>query len=75
VLVVDTAHESSSRRQNLIDEDEDGLFRAELDSLADDIDELTDGQICGDEVLLLVDGSDVRLLDFLANDLEYVSND
>jgi len=70
MLLVDTAHERSSRRQDLIDEDEDGLLWRKLDALADDIDELADCEICGDQVLLLVDGCDVGLLDFLADHLE-----
>ena len=59
VLFVDRAHESSGGRQDLIDEDEDSLLWAELDSLADNIDELPDGEIRGNQVLLLIDGSDV----------------
>jgi len=72
VLLVDGAHERRGGRQNLVDEDEDGLLRAELDALADDVDELPDGEVGGDEVFLLVDGCDVRLLDFLADDLSCV---
>lgn len=71
VLFVDAAHESRSGWQNFVNEDEDGLLGAELDALADDIDELADGQICGDEILLLVDSSDVRLLDLFADDLKH----
>ena len=67
MLLVDAAHECSSRRQDLIDEDEDGLFRAELDALADDVDELAYGEVGGHEVFLLVDGRDVALLYFLAD--------
>ena len=55
--------------EHLIDEYEDRLLGAELDALADDIDKLADGEIGGHQVLLLVDGRDVRLLDFLADDL------
>ena len=69
VLFVDAAHESGSRWQDFVDEDENGLLWAELDALANDIDELSDGQVCRDEILLLVDGSDVRLLDLFADDL------
>lgn len=69
VLLINAAHECSSRWQNLIDEDEDGLFRAELDALADDVDELADGEVAGHEVLLLVDGRDVALLYLLADHL------
>jgi hypothetical protein len=68
VLLVNGAHQRSSRRKHLVDEDEDGLLRGQLDALADYIDELAHGQVCGDEVLLLVDGSNVRLLDLLAYD-------
>lgn len=70
VLLVDAAHESSSGWKNLVDEDEDGLLGRQLDSLADNIDELADGEICWDKVLLLVDGGDVAFLDLLADNLD-----
>lgn len=69
VLFIDAAHEGSGRGEDLIDEDEDCLLGAKLDTLANNIDELADGEICGDEVLLLIDGSNVRLLYLLADDL------
>ena len=69
VLLVDAAHERGGRRQDLVDEDEDGLLRGELDALADYINELTNGQIGRDKIFLLVDGSDIALLDFFADDL------
>lgn len=69
VLLVYRAHESGSGRQDLIDEDEDGLLRRQLDALADNVDKLADGKVGGNQVLLLVDGRDVRLLDLLADDL------
>jgi hypothetical protein len=59
VLLIYRAHESSSRRQDFVDEDEDSLLRRQLDTLADNVDELTDGKVGGNEVLLLVDGCDV----------------
>ncbi len=59
VLFVDAAHESSSGRKNLIDEDEDGLLGGQLDALPDDVDKLAYGEICGHEVLLLVDSGDI----------------
>lgn len=68
MLLVDAAHQRSSGWKDFIDKDEDGLLRRELYALADDIDELADGEIGWHEVLLLVDGRDVRLLDFLADD-------
>ena len=69
VLLVNATHEGGSGRQNLVDEDKDGLLRRQLDALADHVDELAYGEIGGDEVLLLVDGGNVALLDFLADDL------
>ena len=69
VLLIDRAHKRGSWRKHLIDEDEDGLLWAELDALADHVHELADGEIGGNEILLLVDGSDIRLLDLLADDL------
>jgi len=73
VLLVYGAHEGSGRRQDLVDEDEDGLFGGQLDPLADNVDELADSEVGGDKVLLLVDGGDVRLFDLLADDLDGVS--
>lgn len=73
MLLVYRAHQSGGRWQHLVDEDEDGLLRGQLDPLADHVDELADRQVGGDEVFLLIDGSDVRLLDLLADDLEAVS--
>ena len=59
MLLVNGAHQGRGRRQDLVDEDEDGLFGRELDALADDVDELADGQVGGDQILLLVDGRNV----------------
>lgn len=69
MLFVDAAHQGSGRGKDFIDEDEDGLFGTELDALANNIDELADGQICGDKVFLLIDGSDVGFLDLFTDDL------
>lgn len=70
VLLVDAAHQRGCRRKDLVDEDEDGLLRRQLDPLANDVDELADGKICWYQVLLLVDGGDVALLDLFADDLK-----
>jgi hypothetical protein len=59
VLLVDRAHQGSGRRQDLVDKDEDGLLRRQLDALADDIDKLSDRQVGRDKVFLLIDGCDV----------------
>lgn len=69
VLLVDGAHKRGSRREHLVDEDEDGLLGRELDALANDVHELADGEVGRHEVLLLVDGRDVRLLNLLADHL------
>lgn len=59
MLLVYRAHQSGSRGEDLIDEDEDGLLGRQLDALADHVDELADSEVGRDEVLLLVDGCDV----------------
>jgi len=72
VLLVDTAHESSSRWQDFIDEDEDGLLWGKLYALADDVDELANGEVGWYEVLLLIDRCNIGLLDLLADDWDSV---
>lgn len=67
MLLVDRRHECCGRRQQLVDEDEDGLIGGQLNALADDVDELADGEVGGHQVLLLVDSCDVALLDLFAN--------
>jgi hypothetical protein len=59
VLLIDAAHERSGGWQDLIDEDEDSLLRAELDALANNVHELPNGEVGWYEILLLVDGGDV----------------
>ncbi len=71
MLLIDRAHERRSRRQHLVHEDEDGLLGRELDAFPDHIHELPDREVRWDQVLLLVDGGDVRLLDLLADDLRF----
>ena len=72
MLFVDTAHKRSSWRQDLIHEDEDGFLWAELDSLPDNVDELSNCEICRYKVLLLVDGCNVGFFYFLANNLRQI---
>jgi len=45
VLLVNGAHECRRRGKYLLYKDEDGLLRRQLDSLPDNIDELTNSQI------------------------------
>ncbi len=59
MLLIDRAHQRRSWWQDLINEDEDGLLRRQLDALTDDIDELAYGQVCRDKVLLFIDSSNV----------------
>lgn len=59
MFIIDGTHECGSGRKDFIDEDEDGLFGGEFDAFADDIAELSDCQVGGDEVLLLVDDGDI----------------
>jgi len=73
MLLIDTTHKRRGRWEHLIDEDEDSLLRRQLDALANDVDELTDGQIAGHEIFLLVDGCDVRFFDLLADDGDAVA--
>ena len=69
VLFVDAAHDRSCRREDLVHEDEDSLLRRKLDTLADHIDKLADCKVCGHQILLLVDGRDVRFLNFFTDNL------
>ena len=68
MFLVNGAHQSGSRGQDFIDEDENRFLGAELYSLPDNVDKLANGEVGGDEVLLLVDSRNIRLLDFLADD-------
>jgi hypothetical protein len=45
VFLIDAAHERSGGRENLVNEDKDGLFRRELDALANHVHELADSEI------------------------------
>jgi hypothetical protein len=68
VLLVNAAHQCRGRWQDFINENEDGLLWGELYALADYIDELAHREIGGDKIFLLVDSSDIRFFDLLADD-------
>ena len=70
MLLPARAHQRRSGWQNLVDEDEDGLFWRKLDALADNVNELAHGEVGRDQVFFLVYGRDIRLLDLLADDLD-----
>lgn len=48
MLLVNSTHELCCWWEDLIDEDEDGLLRSELDSLPDNVYELADSEILAD---------------------------
>lgn len=48
MLLVDGAHEGGDGWQDVINEDEEGLFGRELDAFANNVYELTDGEVVGD---------------------------
>lgn len=73
MLFVNAAHQSCGGRKHLVDEDEDGLLGRQLDTLADDVDELADGEIGRDEIFLLVDGGNVGFLNLFADNLYRMS--
>jgi hypothetical protein len=45
MLIINGTHESRRRREYLVDEDEDGLLRCQLDTLPYHVDELAYGEI------------------------------
>lgn len=61
MLLVDRAHQSRRRGQDLVHKDEDGLFRSELDSFTDDVDKLADGQVLLDEKSNIDDDTTTRM--------------
>jgi hypothetical protein len=72
VLLVNAAHQRRSRRQDLVNENEDGLLWGELYAFADNIDELANGEVSGNQIFLLVDCSDIRFFDLLADDWDAI---
>lgn len=68
MLFIDAAHQCRCWGKDLIDKDEDGFLRRQLDALADHIHELPNGEVGWHEVLLLVDRRDIRLLNLFADD-------
>lgn len=59
MFLVDAIHKCGRWRQDLIDEDEDSLLGRKLDALADNVNELADSQVAGDQIFLLVDSRDI----------------
>jgi len=68
VLLVDSTHQLRCWWQNLIDENEDSFLWCKLDALSDHVDELAYCEIRRHQVLLLINGRDIRLICFLADD-------
>lgn len=62
MLVVDDGHEGGSGWKDVVYKQEHGLISRELDTLANNVDELSHRKIGRDQVLLLVNVWDVRLI-------------
>mmetsp|Transcript_32053 Transcript_32053/g.46827 ORF Transcript_32053/g.46827 Transcript_32053/m.46827 type:complete len:246 (-) Transcript_32053:379-1116(-) len=67
LLLIDLRHQTSSGRKHVVDKDEDSLLGRQLDALADHVHELTDSQISGHEVFLLVDVGEIAASSLLYN--------
>jgi hypothetical protein len=72
VLLVNAAHQRRSRRQDLVNENEDSLLWRELYAFTDNIDELANGEVGGDKIFLLVDCCDIRFFNLLADDWDAI---
>lgn len=48
MLLIDAAHEGGGRGKDLVNKNKDRFLGGKLDALADDIDELADGEVGGD---------------------------
>jgi hypothetical protein len=72
LLFVDGAHEGGVGGDGVAAEQKQGLFRRQLDPLADDVVELPHRQVGGHQVLLLVNVGNVGPVGLLANDRDAV---
>uniref|UniRef100_A0A7S0DNS9 Uncharacterized protein n=1 Tax=Amorphochlora amoebiformis TaxID=1561963 RepID=A0A7S0DNS9_9EUKA len=61
MLLIDLGHHSTSGREGIVYKDEDGFLRRQLNALSDHINELADGEIRRDQVLLLVNVDNIAL--------------
>lgn len=68
MLLVKGSHGGRGGRECVVDEEEECVLRPEADPLPDEEVKLADGQVGGDEVLLLVEVGDVALLGLLHDD-------
>ena len=73
MLLVNGRHQSRRRRKRVVDKDENRLFSAQFNALSNDVHELPDGEIGGDEVLLLIQRRNVRLFRALDDDRDSVA--
>jgi hypothetical protein len=67
LLFVNVGHQRSGWRKHVVDEDENRLFRTQLDALSDHVHELANRQIRWHQVLLLVNVWDVTAVRFLTD--------
>jgi len=68
VFLIEAAHGCRGGGNDIVDKEEEGVLGSKLDSLSDQEVKLADGQIGGNEVLLLVQLGDPSLGSFLHND-------
>lgn len=67
MLLIESSHGGAGRGDDVVDKEEEGILGSEVDALADEEVELSDSEIRGDEVLLLVQVSNARLGRLLHN--------
>jgi hypothetical protein len=62
MVVVHIGHQRTIGWQDIFDKDEQCLFRADLNTSTDDIRELANREVVGDEIFFLVDCGDVTFV-------------
>jgi len=72
VILVDLRHQRCCWREGIVDEDEDGLFGFQLDSLSDHIHKLANRQIGWNEVFFLVNVRDIAVGCLFRNDRDTI---
>lgn len=69
VLLINTTHESGVGRQDFVDENENGLLGSKLDAFPNNVTKLSNGQVRRNKIFLLVYCGNVRLFNFLTDNL------
>ena len=68
--LIESAHRGAGRRNDVVDEEEEGVFRPQVDALADEEVELAHRQVGRHQVLLLVKVTDASLRRLLHDHLK-----